>query len=119
MLSGKSVLVVEDAALIAVDIETMLEELGVARVVMAGGGETVIPLQTDSGVFDMAVIDVHTAESIGGNHVGELDRAGVPVIFLATDPEAEGIPPFEGPHSVVLKPFTYEDLCAAIVRLIG
>lgn len=119
LLSGKSVLVVEDAALIAVDIETMLDELGAARVVTAGGGETALPIRTDAGAFDIAIVDVHTARRFSGDHFRDLDQTGVPVVFLVTNPESTDLLQFKGQHEVVGKPFTYEDLCAAIVRLIG
>lgn len=119
MLSGKSVLVVEDAALIAVDIETMLDELGAVRIVTAGGGETASTMQLSGAPFDLAIIDIRTASGLGGNLTGELDRLAIPVVFLTTDPEENSAPPFDGEHAVVLKPFTYEDMCAAIARLIS
>ena len=119
MLSGKSALIVEDAALIAVDIETMLDELGVTRIITAGGGETASPTQLGGEPFDLAVIDIRTAAALDGDLAGELDRFEIPVVFLTTDPEGNGLPPFEGKHEVVVKPFTYEDMCAAIARLIS
>lgn len=119
MLSGKSVLVVEDAALIAVDIETMLDELGAVRIITAGGGETASPARLAGESVDLAIIDIRTAASIGGNLAGELDRFEIPVVFLTTDPEGNGLPSFDGEHAVVVKPFTYEDICAAIARLIS
>lgn len=117
MLSGKSVLIVEDAALIAVDIETMLDELGATHIVTAGGGETAAPRRFSGDPFHLAIVDIRTAANIGGNITADLDRLGVPVVFLTTDAEGNGLPPFEGGHAVVLKPFTYEDICAAIARL--
>lgn len=119
LLSGKSVLVVEDAALIAVDIETMLDELGAVRVVTAGGGETFSPTQMSGELFDLAIVDIRTEASIGGNLAGELDRLGIPVVFLTTDPEGDSVPRHAGEHAVVVKPFTYEDVCAAIARVIS
>jgi len=118
LLSEKSVLVVEDAALIAVDIETMLDELGAARIVTAGGGEIASATQITGEPFDIAIVDIHTAASLEGNIAEALDGLGVPAIFLTTDPEGDNVPPFNGEHVVVLKPFTYEDMYAAIARLL-
>ncbi|MFZ2100159.1 MAG: hypothetical protein WAU86_06295 [Oricola sp.] len=115
MLSGKSILIVEDAALIAVDIETVLNELGATHVSTEGGGESSASAPRR---FDLAVIDIRSAVALENDLVGELDNGGVPAIFLTTDSEGNGIPRFSGRFEIVQKPFTYEDLCAAIARLI-
>jgi len=112
-------LVVEDAALIAVDLETMIDELGAARIVTTGGGDTASPTLSDGALFDLAIVDIRTAAAIAGDMVAELDRLAVPVIFLTTDPDGNGLPLIEGEHATVLKPFTYGDICEAITRLVG
>lgn len=117
MLSGKSVLIVEDAALIAIDIETVLDELGAALIV-AGA---VAPTASTAGEFvpDLAIVDIHSAEGVDGALVVRLRHSGVPIVFLATDPDFGAASPIEGAHAVVFKPFTHEDLSAAIGRLTG
>jgi hypothetical protein len=48
-----------------------------------------------------------------------LTGGGVPVVFLTTDPQDDSVPAFEGRCETVQKPFTYEDLCGAIARLVA
>lgn len=116
MLSGKTVLIVEDAALIAVDIETVLDELGATNIVTEGGGES--RSLTDRH-FDLAIVDFRAATLLGEPFFAKLERDVVPVVFMMTDPEAAGPSGFSGRFEVVQKPFAYEDLCAAIARLVG
>lgn len=119
MLSGKCILIVEDSALIAVDIESVLGELGAARFVTAGGGETRLPPHLTDDHFDLAILDIRTASVIGDALLSMLTGGSVPVVFLTTDPQGNGVPAFEGRCETVQKPFTYEDLCGAIARLVA
>ncbi|MCI5074852.1 response regulator [Oricola sp.] len=119
MLSGKSILIVEEAALIAVDIETVLGELGAAQVVTMGGGETPLPASVKDGAIDLAILDISTAASRGDDLSSTIDKAGAPVIFLTTDPQVDAVPDFGGRFQTVQKPFTYEELCGALARLMA
>lgn len=116
MLSGKSVLIIEDTALIAVDIETVLDELGATHVVTEGGGESP---SLDERRFDLAIVDFRAATLLGETFFAPIERHNVPVVFMMTDPEMDGPAEFPGQFEVVQKPFAYEDLCAAIARLMG
>lgn len=116
MLSGKTVLIIEDTALIAVDIETVLDELGATNIVTDGGGES---RPFTERQFDLAIVDFRAATSLGDPFFAKLERDSVPVIFMMTDPEMGGPEGFSGRFEVVQKPFAYEDLFAAIARLAG
>ena len=116
MLSGKTVLIVEDAALIAVDIETVLDELGATNIVTEGGGES---RSLTERHFDLAIVDFRAATLLGEAFFTRLQRDDLPVVFMMTDPEMGGPTGFSGRFEVVQKPFAYEDLCAAIARLVG
>lgn len=118
MLTGKSILIVEDTALVAVDIESVLSELGAARFVTAGGGETRLPGNLADDRFDLAILDIRTASVIGEELFSMLGSGGVPVVFLKAESDGDGIPSFEGRFEVVRKSFTYEELCGAIARLV-
>lgn len=111
MLSEKTILIVEDAALIAVDIETVLGELGAARILTEGGGGR---RDLSTSQLDLAIVDIRTAVGLGGSLLEDLDRDGVPVVFLSTDPEVDSVPEFSGRFATVPKPFTYKQICAAI-----
>ena len=116
MLSEKSVLIVEDSALIAVDIESILAELGAIHIATEGGGEIKTP---ESRRFDLAVIDIRTAAAHGNDLIEMLGEDSIPVVFLTTGDETQFEPAYAGRSEVVRKPFTYEDLCGAIARLLG
>ena len=116
MLSEKSVLIVEDSALIAVDIESILAELGATDIATEGGGETKIP---QSRRFDLAVIDIHTASALGDRLIEKLGPDAIPVVFLTTGDETLFETGYTGRNEVVRKPFTYEDLYGAFARLVG
>jgi len=116
LLSGKTVLIVEDTALIAVDIETVLDELGAANIVTEGGGES---RSLTERQFDLAIVDFRAATLLGEAFFAKLDRESVPVVFMMTDPDNDGSTGFSGRFEIVQKPFAYEDLCAAIARLVG
>ena len=116
MLSGKTVLILEDTALIAVDIESVLDELGATNIVTEGGGET---RSLTERQFDLAIVDFHAATALGEVFFAKLENDSVPVVFMLTDPDFGGPTGFSGRFEVVQKPFAYEDLCAAIARLAG
>jgi len=116
VLSEKSVLIVEDSALIAVDIESILAELGATDIATEGGGETRIP---ESRRFDLAVIDIHTASTLGESLIEKLGQESIPVVFLTTGDETRFETGYTGRSEIVRKPFTYEDLCGAFARLLG
>jgi len=114
LLSGKTVLIIEDTALIAVDIETVLDELGATNIVTEGGGES---RSLTERQFDLAIVDFRAAALLGEAFLAKLERESVPVVFMMTDPEMGGPEGFSGRFEVVQKPFAYEDLFAAIARL--
>ena len=116
MLSGKTVLIVEDSALIAVDIESVLDEIGATNIVTDGGGES---RSLTERHFDLAIVDFHAATALGEVFFAKLENENVPVVFMLTDPESGGPTGFSGRFEIVQKPFAYEDLCAAIARLLA
>lgn len=119
MLSGKSILIVEATALIAVDIESALGELGAARIVTVGGNETAVPLAVADDRFDLAILDIRSASNFGDALTAMFVGGNLPAVFLTTDPQDESIPAFDGRFETVQKPFTYEDLRGAIARLVA
>ncbi|MCK5749372.1 MAG: hypothetical protein KAH44_24370, partial [Oricola sp.] len=115
LLSGKTVLILEDNALIALDIETVLDELGATNVVMEGGGSGSLTEQQ----FDLAIVDFRAAALLGEAFFIAIERHRVPVVFMMTDPEMDTPIGLPGQFEVVQKPFAYEDLHAAVARLMG
>jgi CheY-like chemotaxis protein len=108
MLAGKRILVVEDEALVAMLIESLLEEYGCCVV---GPCSTVAKALTvaHSETFDLAVLDVNlrgekvypVAELLAERHI--------PFLFLSGYGE-EAIPPGHSDWKVCTKPFRSNDL---------
>lgn len=109
--TGRSVLVVEDEAIIAMLVEDMLADLGHTVAATAGRLEQALDaartLQIDLAILDLNLSGKPTYE------VAETLRArGVPVIFATG---AGSIDPAWAHAQVVQKPFQAEALAAAIV----
>ena len=108
---SKSVLLVEDEMLIALDIETTLAEQGFA-VVVAGNIETASSA-LQSGTFDLAVLDWHLKDGRSAPIAAMLTERSIPFVVCSgsmAPNELAGVP-------FVAKPFSEEDLVAAIEAL--
>jgi CheY-like chemotaxis protein len=108
MLAGKRVLVVEDEALVAMLIESLLEEYGcgivgpcntVAKAMEAALTET----------FDLAVLDVNLRGEKVYPVAEILTERHIPFLFLSGYGE-EAIPPGRTTWKVCTKPFKGNDL---------
>ena len=111
------VFVVEDEALVAMNLEDMLMDLGCA---IAGTAMQVEEAERMLGglACDVAVLDVN----LGGNMVFPLaerlrDR-GIPIVF-ATGYGQEGLPEKWRGHAILQKPYTEEQVAEALMRAVG
>jgi len=115
-IRDRSILVVEDEPLIAMMTSRSLKELDAAVVgPFATAGEAANAL---SARVDAALLDVN----IGGEYVyelaSELDRRGVPFIFV-TGYHAGAIDERFASAPVLTKPVERDDLAAALTRVLG
>ena len=108
-LAGLDVLIVEDEALVALNLEMMLEELGcrvVATMMRLEQAESILSSEISA---DVAVLDVN----IGGSPVfplaEKLAARRVPIVF-ATGYGKSGIPENWRDRPVLQKPYTINDL---------
>ena len=107
-------LVVEDEALILLDIETTVRDAGVADVVAATSVEEAMAA-IDAGSFDAAVLDLHLGRSGWSYDVAHrLKQKGVPFIFSSGTVDVA-----DGFHDVplVMKPFSSAQLVAALLQV--
>jgi CheY-like chemotaxis protein len=116
-LAGKRVLVVEDEFLITLDIERVLESVGITAIVTVGRNRDALgALQGER--FDFAILDYRldgdTSTPVA-IRLGELD---VPYIFL-TGASALMVPAHFRAVPIVTKPFEAETLLGAIRKAIG
>lgn len=118
-LSGTSVLLVEDDALLRSGISTMLGRLGV-RLTQASSGKEALDLISRSGPFDVVLTDLHMPVVSGWDIARALQAMPVQprVIALTADAVAAGTGSQQlkqvGIEQVLLKPATPEILAAAL-----
>ncbi|MFC0633122.1 response regulator [Brevundimonas balnearis] len=117
-LNGRKVLIVEDESLVAMLIETILEDLGC---------ETIGPMSTidealghlDGGDdLDAALLDVNLAGRQVFPVAEALEARGVPVVFSTGYGEG-GLPDRWRDRPTVQKPFTEAGLRQALFRAMG
>lgn len=109
------VLIVEDEALLAMDIESMVEDAGHHVVGEAASLREVMALPS-SLKPDLAFVDIQLDEGSSGIDVSASLRARWPdvaVVFVTANPKK--IPAdFAGAHGVISKPFSRNSLLTAI-----
>jgi CheY-like chemotaxis protein len=107
------VLVVEDQALILLDIETTLREAGVGEIVATGSSDEALQA-IEAGGFDAAVLDLHLGSGTWTYDIArQLMRHGIRFIFSSgTVESAEG---FES-VPLVSKPFSADQLIGALAQ---
>ena len=117
-LSGLSVFVIEDESLVLVNLEDMLEELGCSLVGPAMRLDQADAMLDEACAADVAVLDVN----IGGQPVfplaEKLAARGVPLV-PATGYGRDGLPEAWRGFTVLAKPYTFDDLAAALRRAKG
>lgn len=116
LLSGLRVLVVEDEVIIVMMIEGMLADLGCRDVVSAPSVDKALAL-VDGRRFDIALLDMNLGGSDSGPVAEALERHGVPFVYCTgnrVDNSAKG----ELDRPILRKPFSAEELAAALSRLI-
>jgi signal transduction histidine kinase/DNA-binding response OmpR family regulator len=115
-LAGKRVLVVEDEALLALDIVAALEGAGADVVGSAGTAKEALHI-IDNTLLDAALLDAN----LRGHPVDEIAAAlaarNVPFLFV-TGYGRESLPQAFAKTAVVSKPFSQEQLIAAVTLLV-
>ena len=116
-LAGKRLLVVEDEPLVALDIITMLEAAGAQVVGSAGTAKKALnTIETTS--LDAALLDAN----LRGQPVDEIAAAlaarSIPFFFV-TGYGPESLPKAFAKTSILTKPFSQEELVAAVALLVN
>lgn len=106
------VLIVEDEALVALDIEAMVELAGHEPVGLADDHDSAVELAAETGP-DLALVDIQLSQGDSGLDVAaSLKERGIPVIF------ATGNCPRERGEGLALgclhKPYSYEAMAATL-----
>lgn len=117
MSAPASILVVEDEALIALDLKFQLQDMGHRVIGMAASAEQAYAF-VERERPDLILMDIHIKGAVDGIEVAmQLNRFdGVPVIFVTANSDAATMARtgHAMPISHVFKPFKHEELRAAV-----
>jgi light-regulated signal transduction histidine kinase (bacteriophytochrome)/CheY-like chemotaxis protein len=112
-LTGKSVLLVEDSMIIALDSEDALRMLGAAAVLVAASS-TQARIVLDQGPIDWAVLDFNLGNETSLGVAAELTERGVPFVFATGYGDSIDLPSTFKDVNIVKKPYSVADLAAAL-----
>lgn len=111
------VLVVEDEAVVALDLEQRLRRLGYAVAASTATGEEALVLARSASP-DVALMDIHLAGGCDGIEAATrlAEDPGLPVVFLTAHSDERTIERAKRaqPYGYLVKPFDDEDLASAI-----
>jgi len=114
-LSGRRVLLVEDQFLVADDIGTLLEGLGITIVGPHARLATALPAARTEAL-DAAVLDVNLDDGIVDPVAAELARRDIPFLFVTGYVRQDLAQKFRD-RPVLAKPFSTQDIEAALWAL--
>ena len=118
-LKGKSALIIEDNALIAMNVEVCLLDAGAAVVKMANSIASAKSALDEGIPFDAAVVDLHLADGNASSLVQALSERGVAVVITTGDVADEGRSAHSKAITVLQKPHTDRDLINALMRCVA
>jgi len=114
-LAGKSVLIIEDKALVAMSVESCLQDAGAAVVI--ANSIALAQSALDEGIpFDAAVVDLHLADGNASPLIQVLSERGIPVVISTGGEVDRGQRALSKAVAVLQKPYTESDLINAITR---
>ena len=115
---GLTVFVVEDEALVALNLEDMLHELGcsvLGPAMRIERAESMIEQGVDA---DVAILDVNVAGTMVFDFARKLADRGMPLVF-ATGYGRAGLPEDFGQRPILQKPYTAEDVKSGLAQAIA
>ena len=112
---SKTILVVDDEMLIALDIQTQLEDLRHKVLVASDVAEATFIVERES--VDVAIVDWHLRNEISAPLINLLKQRQIPFVVCSGSPmeELKGLFPAA---PILLKPFGCDDLVGALNRVV-
>lgn len=107
----RQVLLVEDNVLIAMDVESMLEELGAVTILTASTiGEA---QEFAEQPIDFAILDLHLGSETSLPIAKALGERGISFVFASGDGDQAGLTDGLAAVPVIMKPYRRDDILAA------
>ena len=114
MLNGRTALVVEEEFLIALDIQRMLETLGIAQTLFARTPAEAEQLRARWPEIAIAVVEIRAGNSEALALAESLAGAAVPTVLVTADIEARHDLVAAMALPLVTKPIPEQDMTAAV-----
>jgi CheY-like chemotaxis protein len=112
----RKILVVEDEIFVAIEIEQVIQEMGLTPIGIAADEGSALSLAEQA---DVALVDLNLQDGPTGIRIGrKLAQRGVTVVFMTANPSqlGEGVP---GTVGVLPKPVTDRDLRATVAYAVA
>jgi CheY-like chemotaxis protein len=113
MLSGRPALIVEEEFLIALDIQRMLEAIGVGQTLFARNAAEAHHLQAQWSELSVAILELRLSDPRNRALADELAALGIPVVIITGDRGHK----IDAP--LVSKPVSEEALASAIQQALA
>jgi CheY-like chemotaxis protein len=117
-LDGRRILVVEDESLVAMLIETILEDMGCAVIGPASSIDEALKMVADDADIDGALLDVNVAGREVFPVADALKARAVPFVFSTGYGEG-GLPDHWRGQATIQKPFTEQTIRDALMKALG
>lgn len=112
MLNGRPALIVEEEFLIALDLQRMLESLGVGETLFARNAEEARRLTAQRSDIAIAIVELRIDQPENHALAGELRAKAVPMVAMTSDTRLSTRTPEDAP--VLRKPIPEEALASAV-----
>jgi two-component system, response regulator PdtaR len=119
MLGGRTVLIVEEEFLIALDIQGMLEDLGVGETLLARNADEADLMIGRADQVHLAIVEVRPDAPEGQRLLSRCRQHGIPVIVCTGDFELKSGAPALAGAPLVFKPVHQVELSDAINKVLG
>lgn len=117
-LSGRRILIVEDESLVAMLMETILEDMGATPVGAISTVEEALTIVAEDAALDAALLDVNVAGTEVFPVADALKSKGIPFVF-STGYGESGLPDRWRGHPTIQKPFTEDAVRSALFKALG
>lgn len=117
-LSGRKILIVEDESLVAMLLETILEDMGCEPVGPESNVDDGLKSATETPALDAALLDVNVAGREVFPVAAALKARGVPFVFSTGYGEG-GLPEEWRGNTTIQKPFTEAAVRDALMRVMN